>query len=128
MEAVLHRHEGAVSQVMGDGINALFGAPLAQDDHAVRASYAGLRMWDAVKRYAEDVRRRAGVVRQSNQQSGPGPHMTGPELKMAAPPGVPIAETVPGTIRSPTRSITRRAWLIMATLLGRSACEGRARR
>ena len=36
MEAV-HRYEGTVNQVMGDGIMALFGAPLAHEDHAVRA-------------------------------------------------------------------------------------------
>ena len=63
MEAV-HRYEGTVNQVMGDGIMALFGAPLAHEDHAVRACYAALRMQDAVKRYAEEARRRAGVLPQ----------------------------------------------------------------
>ena len=48
MEAV-HRYEGTVNQVMGDGIMALFGAPLAHEDHAVRACYAALRMQDAVQ-------------------------------------------------------------------------------
>jgi class 3 adenylate cyclase len=43
MEAV-HRHEGTVNQVMGDGIMALFGGPIAYEDHAVRACYAALRM------------------------------------------------------------------------------------
>jgi class 3 adenylate cyclase len=43
MEAV-HRYEGTVNQVMGDGIMALFGAPLAHEDHAVRACYAALRI------------------------------------------------------------------------------------
>ena len=43
MEAV-HRYEGTVNQVMGDGIMALFGAPLAHEDHAVRACYAALAM------------------------------------------------------------------------------------
>ena len=60
MEAV-HRYEGTVNQVMGDGIMALFGAPLAHEDHAVRACYAALRMQERVKRYAEEARRRAGV-------------------------------------------------------------------
>jgi len=60
MEAV-HRYEGTVNQVMGDGIMALFGAPLAHEDHAVRACYAALRMHDAIRRYAEDVRRTHGV-------------------------------------------------------------------
>ena len=60
MEAV-HRYEGTVNQVMGDGIMALFGAPLAHEDHAVRACYAALRMQEAVKRYAEEARRAHGV-------------------------------------------------------------------
>jgi hypothetical protein len=59
MEAV-HRYEGTVNQVMGDGIMALFGAPLAHEDHAVRACYAALRMQEAVKRYADGVRREEG--------------------------------------------------------------------
>ncbi|MBI2789780.1 MAG: hypothetical protein HYX59_13960 [Elusimicrobia bacterium] len=42
---------------MGDGIMSLFGAPLAHEDHAVRACYAALRMQESVKRYAERVRR-----------------------------------------------------------------------
>src|SRR5262245_61273910 len=41
MEAV-HRYEGTFNQVMGDGIMAVFGAPLAHEDHAVRACYAAL--------------------------------------------------------------------------------------
>jgi class 3 adenylate cyclase/tetratricopeptide (TPR) repeat protein len=60
MEAV-HRYEGTVNQVLGDGIMALFGAPLAHEDHAVRACYAALRMQESVKRYAEVARRAAGV-------------------------------------------------------------------
>ena len=43
MEAV-HRYEGTVNQVLGDGIMALFGAPLAHEDHALRACYAALAM------------------------------------------------------------------------------------
>ena len=60
MEAV-HRYEGTVHRVMGDGIMALFGAPLAHEDHGVRACYAALRMQDTVKRYAEFVRRTEGI-------------------------------------------------------------------
>ena len=60
MEAV-HRYEGTVNQVMGDGIMALFGAPLAHEDHAVRACYAALRMQESVREYAERVRRDEGV-------------------------------------------------------------------
>jgi class 3 adenylate cyclase/tetratricopeptide (TPR) repeat protein len=61
MEAV-HRYEGTVNQVMGDGIMALFGAPIAHEDHAVRACYAALRVLDSVKEYAEEVRRSDGAV------------------------------------------------------------------
>jgi len=60
MEAV-HRYEGTVNQVMGDGIMALFGAPLAHEDHAVRACYAALRMQAEIKRYAVEVQRRAAA-------------------------------------------------------------------
>jgi class 3 adenylate cyclase/tetratricopeptide (TPR) repeat protein len=60
MEAV-HRYEGTVNQVMGDGIMALFGAPLAHEDHAVRACYAALRMQESVAQYAEGVFRSQGV-------------------------------------------------------------------
>jgi len=60
MEAV-HRYEGTVNQVMGDGIMALFGAPLAHEDHAVRACYAALRMQESVAQYAEAVFRSHGV-------------------------------------------------------------------
>src|SRR5947209_14989813 len=60
MEAV-HRYDGTVNQVMGDGIMALFGAPLAYEDHAVRACYAALRMQESLRRYADDTRRSHGV-------------------------------------------------------------------
>src|SRR5690242_13164207 len=61
MEAV-HHYEGTVNQVMGDGIMALFGAPLAHEDHAVRACYAALRMQERVRTYAEEVRRTHAAV------------------------------------------------------------------
>src|SRR5262245_25991429 len=61
MEAV-HRYEGTVNQVMGDGIMALFGAPLAHEDHAVRACHAALRMQEAVQTYAEELQRRQGTL------------------------------------------------------------------
>src|SRR5437870_11242869 len=60
MEAV-HRYEGTVNQVMGDGIMALFGAPLAHEDHAVRACYAALRMQETVGRYAELIQKTEGI-------------------------------------------------------------------
>src|SRR5262245_7984955 len=60
MDAV-HRYEGTVNQVMGDGIMALFGAPVAHEDHAVRACYTALAMQDALRRYSAELRRRHGV-------------------------------------------------------------------
>jgi class 3 adenylate cyclase/tetratricopeptide (TPR) repeat protein len=60
MESV-HRYEGTVSEVLGDGIMALFGAPLAHEDHGIRACYAALRMQEAVKRYAQEIQRTHGV-------------------------------------------------------------------
>jgi len=60
MDAV-HHYEGTVNQVMGDGIMALFGAPLAHEDHAVRACYAALTMQESVRRYSEELRRAQGV-------------------------------------------------------------------
>jgi class 3 adenylate cyclase/tetratricopeptide (TPR) repeat protein len=60
MEAV-HRYEGTVNQVLGDGIMALFGAPLAHEDHAVRACHAALRMQSSLRRYSEDVEKKLGL-------------------------------------------------------------------
>src|SRR5262245_56939957 len=60
MDAV-HRYEGTVSQVMGDGITALFGAPLAHEAHAVRACYAALRIQEAMAGLSESVQRKRGV-------------------------------------------------------------------
>ena len=61
MEAV-HRYEGTVNQVMGDGIMALFGAPVAHEDHAVRACFAALDMQGAIRRYADEVWRTDGIT------------------------------------------------------------------
>jgi class 3 adenylate cyclase len=61
MMAGVHQYEGTVNQVMGDGIMALFGAPLAHEDHAVRACYAALAMQAAIRRYSEAMRRVHGV-------------------------------------------------------------------
>jgi class 3 adenylate cyclase/tetratricopeptide (TPR) repeat protein len=61
MMAAVHRYEGTVNQVMGDGIMALFGAPIAHEDHAVRACYAALAMQEAIRRYSGEVRRGHGL-------------------------------------------------------------------
>jgi class 3 adenylate cyclase/tetratricopeptide (TPR) repeat protein len=61
MMAAVHRYEGTVNQVLGDGIMALFGAPLAHEDHAVRACYTALHMQEAIARYAEELRQQQGL-------------------------------------------------------------------
>src|SRR5215813_13216395 len=60
MDAV-HRYEGFVVQPTGDGIFALFGAPLAHEDHPQRALFAALLMQQESKRYAEQLRRDQGL-------------------------------------------------------------------
>ena len=52
MMAAVHRYEGTVNQVLGDGIMALFGAPVAHEDHALRACYAALAMQEDMRRYS----------------------------------------------------------------------------
>jgi class 3 adenylate cyclase/tetratricopeptide (TPR) repeat protein len=61
MMAAVHRYEGTVNQVMGDGIMALFGAPLAHEDHAVRACYAALGIQAALRRYSDEARLTHGL-------------------------------------------------------------------
>jgi class 3 adenylate cyclase len=61
MMAAVHRYERTVNQVMGDSIMALFGAPIAHEDHAVRACYAALAMQDAIRHYSDEVRRVHGI-------------------------------------------------------------------
>jgi class 3 adenylate cyclase len=60
MQAV-HRYDGTVNQIMGDGIMSLFGAPFALEDHALRACHAALWMQQAMGRYSESVMRSFGV-------------------------------------------------------------------
>src|SRR4029453_17498181 len=60
MMNAVHRFEGTVNQVLGDGIMALFGAPIAHEDHALRACYAALAMQTAMRDYTEAVRRTRG--------------------------------------------------------------------
>ena len=72
MDAV-HRFEGTVNQVLGDGIMALFGAPLAHEDHAVRACYTTLAMQAAMHAYTDEVRRTHGLeVQHARRASTPG--------------------------------------------------------
>ncbi len=66
MLSEVHRYEGTVNQFLGDGIMALFGAPIAHEDHAQRATHAALGIRKALEDYQEDLRRR-GIIFQVRQ-------------------------------------------------------------
>ncbi len=57
----VHRFEGTVNEYRGDGIMALFGAPIAHEDHAQRACYAALHLRDALRHYADELRIGKGI-------------------------------------------------------------------
>src|SRR5262245_14874986 len=57
----VHRFEGTVNEYRGDGIMALFGAPIAHEDHAQRACYAALHLREALRRYADELRIGKGI-------------------------------------------------------------------
>jgi class 3 adenylate cyclase/tetratricopeptide (TPR) repeat protein len=61
LAAGVHRFEGTINQYTGDGIMALFGAPIAHEDHAQRACYAALHLSDALRDYARELRRERGL-------------------------------------------------------------------
>ena len=60
----IHRFEGTINQFTGDGIMALFGAPIALEDHAFRACLAALEIQQQMAQLAAEVQRRDGVVLQ----------------------------------------------------------------
>jgi class 3 adenylate cyclase len=57
----VHRFEGTINQFTGDGIMALFGAPIAHEDHAQRACYAALHLQQELRRYADEIRLEHGL-------------------------------------------------------------------
>jgi class 3 adenylate cyclase len=57
----VHRFEGTINQYTGDGIMALFGAPIAHEDHAQRACYAALHLRDRLRDFADELRSRSGI-------------------------------------------------------------------
>jgi class 3 adenylate cyclase/tetratricopeptide (TPR) repeat protein len=61
MLAEVHRYEGTVNQFLGDGLMALFGAPLAHEDHPRRAALAALGMQSALTRYRDELHRTRGI-------------------------------------------------------------------
>jgi len=57
----VHRFEGTINQYTGDGIMAIFGAPIAHEDHARRACFAALHLTDTLGLYARELRRERGL-------------------------------------------------------------------
>ena len=121
MEAV-HRYEGTVNQVMGDGVMAIFGAPLAHEDHAVRACYAALRMQESVAKYAremqptysaDEVKIRVGLnsgevvvraigsdLRMDYTAVGPTTHLAGQMEQLADPGAIVMTATTRALVES----------------------------
>src|SRR5215813_1380584 len=136
MEAV-HRYEGTVNQVLGDGIMALFGAPLAHEDHAVRACYAALAMQAAMRQYAEEVRRAQGLEVQLRVGLNSGDVVVraiGNDLHMdysAVGQTTHLAARMeqlatPGTIRLPATTLRLVEGLVRVTALGPMPVRGLA--
>jgi class 3 adenylate cyclase/tetratricopeptide (TPR) repeat protein len=61
LSAGVHRFEGTINQYTGDGIMALFGAPIAHEDHARRACYAALQLQEELRTYSEELKRTQGL-------------------------------------------------------------------
>src|SRR4030095_9965502 len=76
LEAV-HRHEGTINQFLGDGVMALFGAPIAHEDHAQRALSAALEIQEGLKPLAEDVRQAHGIEFRMRMGINTGPVVVG---------------------------------------------------
>src|SRR5438128_813391 len=128
MDAV-HRFEGTVNQVLGDGIMALFGAPIAHEDHALRACYAALAMQAEMRRYAEEVRRTQGLEVQLRVGLNSGDVVVrtiGNDLHMdysAVGQTTHLAARMeqlatPGTIRLPAATLRLVEGLVRVTALG----------
>jgi class 3 adenylate cyclase len=70
---VIHKYEGTINQFTGDGVMALFGAPVAHEDHAQRACYAALSIQKALEHYEEKIKKnyRADFRMRIGLNSGP---------------------------------------------------------
>jgi len=136
MDAV-HRFEGTVNQVLGDGIMALFGAPIAHEDHALRACYAALAMQAELRRYAEEVRHTQGLEVQLRVGLNSGDVVVrtiGNDLHMdysAVGQTTHLAArmeqlALPGTIRLPAATLRLVEGLVRVTALGPIPVKGLA--
>src|SRR5262245_26315367 len=136
MDAV-HRYEGTVNQVLGDGIMALFGAPIAHEDHALRACYAALAMQAELRRYAEDVRRTQGLEVQLRvglnsgdvvvRTIGTDAHMDYSAVGQTTHLAARMEQlATPGTIRLPAATLRLVEGLVRITALGPIPVKGLA--
>jgi len=74
----IHRYEGTINQFTGDGVMALFGAPLAHEDHAQRACHAALAIQKAIGKYRKDIEKKCGVAFKIRIGLNSGPVVVGP--------------------------------------------------
>jgi predicted ATPase/class 3 adenylate cyclase len=136
MDAV-HRVEGTVNQVLGDGIMALFGAPIAHEDHALRACYAALAMQEAMRAYTDEVRRTRGLELRMRVGLNAGEVVVraiGNDLQMdysavgeTAVLAARMEQTAtPGTIRLPATTLRLVEGLVQVTALGPVPVKGLA--
>jgi hypothetical protein len=91
----VHRFEGTVNQYTGDGIMALFGAPIAHEDHAQRACYAALHLREELARHAVEVKREHGL---------------GISVRMGIHSGEVVVGKIGDDLRMVTRSGSPSAW------------------
>ena len=132
--AAVHRYEGTVNQVLGDGIMALFGAPLAHEDHAVRACYAALAMQEAIQRYAAEVPERTASRYKSGSASTPGRWWSAPSATTYTWTTPPSARprtwrlvwriAPPGSIRLTAETLRLAEGLVQVTALGPVPVKG----
>ena len=134
MDAV-HRFEGTVNQVLGDGIMALFGAPIAHEDHALRACYAALAMQAAMQPYTEEVRRTRGLELRMRVGLNSGEvvvraigndlHMDYSAVGETTDLAARMEQTAtPGTIRLPAATLRLVEGLVQVTALGPVPVKG----
>ena len=135
MMNAVHRYEGTVNKVLGDGIMALFGAPIAHEDHAVRACYAALAMQNALRELSERTRRDFGVevqVRIGIHSGEVVVRAIGNDLTMdydAIGPTTHLASRMeqlapPGTIRMTANSLRLAEGLVQVRALGPIPVKG----
>jgi predicted ATPase/class 3 adenylate cyclase len=136
MDAV-HRFEGTVNQVLGDGIMALFGAPIGHEDHALRACYAALAMQAAMRATTEEVRRTRGLELRMRVGLNSGEvvvraigndlHMDYSAVGETAVLAARMEQTaIPGTIRLPAATLRLVEGLVQVSALGPVPVKGLA--